>query len=553
MSGMDRSDKMLTSSASEDTASASGSKAASSGAIGNNLIYKILELACTQGILFAVSVVLARILSPEEYGTISLITIFITIANVFVQSGFSMALIQKKDADDSDYSSVFCISMILAALLYLVLWLTSGWIARYYETPILKPLLKVTGIILFPGALVSIQSAYISRNMQFRKLLIASVIAVIISGTGAIILALRGAGAWAMSLQQIIYYFVLAGVLLVMITWKPRLRCDLIRVKVLFSFGWKILVSGLLDTLWNSVYGLVIGKQFSAADLGGYNRGDQFPKLIASNLGSAVQAVMLPAYSNVQDEKERLRAMLADTIRYSVFFLFPMMAGLIVVARPLVIVLLTDKWLFCVPYLQLLCLYYALYPVHTANLAALNAQGRSDLFLRLELMKKVSGIFFLLIGLKHGIIVLLIYKVVNECVCAYLNIYYNKGLLGYGALSQIKDMLPATLCSLGMAATAALPAGLPAFAGIAPILLMAVQILLGVISYAILSLLFNKKTVSAVLAVVRPIKHSTEDEFKEQLDEAQNWAASAGYTEDDVDIIIKEMHNKKETSSPFES
>ena len=474
-----------------------------SSAIGSNLIYKLLELACTQGIQFVVSVVLARILSPDEYGTISLITIFITIANVFVQSGFSMALIQKKDADDSDYSSVFCISMVLAALLYGVLWLSSGWIARYYETPILKPLLKATGIILFPGALVSIQSAYISRNMQFRKLLVASVIAVIFSGTGAIVLALQGAGAWAMSLQQIIYYFVLAAVLLVMIAWKPRLRCDISRVRSLFSFGWKILVSGLLDTLWSSVYGLVIGKQFSAADLGGYNRGEQFPKLIASNLGSAVQAVMLPAYSDVQDEKERLRAMLADTIRYSVFFLFPMMAGLIVVARPLVIVLLTDKWLFCVPYLQLMCLYYALYPVHTANLAALNAQGRSDLFLKLELMKKVSGIIFLLLGLRHGIIVMLVYKVANEFICAYLNIFYNKKLLGYGALLQIKDMLPAALCSVGMAVVALLPAKLSLFAGISQIGLMCVQILCGVIAYALFSLLFNRKTVSAVLAVVK--------------------------------------------------
>lgn len=470
-----------------------------SAAISQNLMYKILELACTQGILFVVSVLLARILSPEEYGAISLITIFITIANVFVQSGFSMALIQKRDVAYEDYSSVFCISMLLAALLYLVLYAASPVIAHYYDTPVLTGLLRITGIILFPGALVSIQSSYISRNMQFRKLLAASVIAVVISGSCSVALALCGAGVWAMSMQQIIYYFTLAAALLLLIDWRPRIRCDIARVRELFSFGWKILVSGLIDTVWGSVYGLVIGKQFSQADLGGYNRGEQFPKLIATNLAAAVQSVMLPAYSNIQDKKERLRDMLADTIRYSAFFLFPMMAGLIVIARPLIIVLLTDKWLFCVPYLRLMSLCYALYPVHTANLAALNAQGRSDLFLRLELMKKISGIFFLLISIKRGILAMLIYKVINECVCAWLNIRYNKALLGYGACSQLRDMLPAALCSALMSAVTALAGRLR----LAPLSLMCVQILCGILSYGLLSLLLNKRTVQGLLLILR--------------------------------------------------
>lgn len=470
-------------------------------AISSSLIYKILELACTQGILFVVSVVLARILSPEEYGTISLITIFITIANVFVQSGFSMALIQKKDVTDADYSSVFCISMLLAALLYMALYASSPVIARYYETPVLTSLLRVTGVILFPGALVSIQSACISRNMQFRKLLTASVIAVVISGSLAIALALRGAGVWAMSMQQIIYYCTLAAALLVLIDWRPHLICDLDRVRVLFSFGWKILVSGLIDTIWGSIYGLVIGKRFSASELGGYNRGEQFPKLIATNLSSAVQSVMLPAYSHIQDEKEKLREMLADTIRYSAFFLFPMMAGLIVIARPLVTVLLTEKWLFCVPYLRLLSVCYALYPVHTANLAALNAQGRSDLFLRLELLKKVSGICFLMIGLKYGILAILICKVINECVCAWLNIRYNSTLLNYGVCAQLRDMLPSALCSLGMAAAAALAGRL----ALTPLWLMCLQIFCGICSYALLSLILNAQTMQHLLDVL--LKH----------------------------------------------
>jgi len=456
----------------------------------SSLGWKLLELGGTQGIQAVVSIILARILSPDEVGTIGLITIFITIANTFVQSGFATALIQKKDVEDDDFSSVLWVSLAFAVIMYAILYVCAPLVADFYEMPILTDLLRVTGIILFPGALASIQTSYVSRNMQFRKLFIGSLIAVIISGVIAIAMAIKGFGVWAMSAQQIIYWFALMIIMLFLIKWKPRLTIAFDRVKEFLNFGWKILAAGLLDTIWTNIYGLVIGKKFSAAELGGYNRGEQFPKLIATNLGTAVQSVMLPAYSKVQDEKETLRTMLKATITYSGFILCPMMAGLIAIAKPLISLLLTDKWLFCVPYMQILAVSYSLWPIHTANLQAVNAQGRSDLFLKIEIIKKISGIIFLCISIRFGIIAILVLKTVNEFVCAWLNASPNKKLLDYGFGKQLKDMLPSYICSAIMC-IAALAVSLTGLSGI---LLLLVQIIVGVAVYIGLSLIINKKT-----------------------------------------------------------
>ena len=467
--------------------------------IAPSLLWKILELGGTQGIQFIVSVILARILSPDEFGTIALITIFITIANTFVQSGFATALIQKKDVQDDDYSSVMWVSLACAVVMYFILYFSAPLISGYYAIPILVSLIRVTGIILFPGALVSIQTSYVARNMQFRKLFIGSLTAVILSGTAAIILAVNGAGVWALSIQQIIYYFAMMLVMLFLISWKPKFIIAMNRVKEFFSFGWKILVAGLIDTIWTNVYGLIIGKKYSTAELGGYNRGDQFPKLIATNLGAALQSVMLPVYSTIQDDKEDLKNMLRSTIRYSSFILMPMMAGLMGVAKPLVSVLLTDKWLFCVPYLQILAAGYALYPIHTANLQAINAQGRSDLFLKLEIIKKISGIIFLFIGLQFGILIMLALKTLNELVCAVINSQPNKKLLGYGFIEQLTDILPTIICSVIMLGAVRAVAS----TGLDGIVLLIVQIIAGIAVYIGLSSIVNKEMLQSLKGSLR--------------------------------------------------
>ena len=469
------------------------------GSVSAGLAWKLLELCGTQGIQLLVSIVLARILSPDEYGTISLITIFITIANTIVTSGFATALIQKEDVTKDDFSSVFWVSLMLSVILYGVLFLIAPWVADFYEIPILSDLLRLTAVLVFPASIVSIQTAYLARRLQFRKLFFASLVAVIISGAIAVFLAARGAGVWAMSAQQILFYILLECVLFFIVEWKPHFVLAWDRLRELIRFGWKVLVAGLIDSIWSNVYGLIIGKKFSAAELGGYNRGEQFPKLIATNISSTIASVMLPAYSRMQNDITLLAKSLRQTVQYSAFLIFPLMAGLVAVAEPMVSVILTDKWLFCVPYLRILAVSYMLYPMDSANLQAINAIGRSDLFLKFEILKKISGILFLLAGLPFGIIAMLALRACCEIVCYLINASCSRKLIGYGIGTQVLDFLPSLLCAgIMCGAVYAL-----SFTGLSGILLLILQVLLGIAVYAAASLLLNRKVALELLEFVK--------------------------------------------------
>ncbi len=461
------------------------------------LFWKILEQCGSQGIQFVVALVLARLMTPAEYGTISLITIFIAIANTFVQSGFATALIQGKDVEEEDYSSVFWVSMLLAALCYGVLFIGAPRIADYYSTPVLKALVRVMGVVLFPGAVVSIQTAFVSRNLRFRQLFQSTMIAVIISGLVSIVLAMRGFGVWAMAAQQMVYYFFLMVVMIICLKWYPRIVFRTGRLKKLFSFGWKILVSGLIDAVWQNIYGLIIGKKYSSADLGAYNRGEQFPKIIATNLSTAIQSVMLPAYSKEQDDPETLRRMASRSIRLSSFVIFPMMAGLAAVAKPLVILLLTEKWIVAAPYLVLLAVSYAVYPIHIINLQVMNAMGRSDLFLKLEILKKAIGVVILLLSLSLGIWPMLILKVFDEYLCTIINAAPNKKLIGYGPMSQWKEVFPSLIISVLMGA------GVWSIQllGMSVLITIIIQLMTGAVSYAVLSWLFNREPLQYIFSL----------------------------------------------------
>lgn len=470
----------------------------------NGLFWKVLEQTGAQGIQFIVALVLARLMSPEQYGTISLITIFITIANTFVQSGFATALIQKRNIREEDYSSVFWLTMGLSLFCYFLLYFSAPWIAAYYKTDVLVNLIRLMGIVLFPGAVVSIQTAYVSRNLQFRLLFRATMAAVILSGAVSIILAMQGFSYYALAAQQIIYYFALMAVLFLLVHWHPLPVFRPERVRALFSFGWKILVSGLIDTVWMNIYGLVIGRKYSNAELGTYNRGEQFPKLITSNLSAAIQSVMLPAYARCQDSPDELRSMCRRSIRISAFVIFPMMAGLIAVAKPLVILLLTDKWIKAWPYLAIMCVSYAVWPIHVINLQVMNAMGRSDLFLKLEIIKKALGIIILVLSLPFGIWPMLCLKVADEYICTFINAWPNRRLIHYGPLQQWGDVLPALLTSVLMGAGTAALQLLP----LAPLPLLLLQLLCGVAFYAVLAFAFNRESFEYVAGILRKGLHS---------------------------------------------
>ena len=449
----------------------------------NGLFWKLMENGGAQGVQFLVSIILARLLSPEEYGVVGVILIFVTIANVLVQNGFSTALIQKRKVDDTDFSSVFFFNMAVSAVIYLVLYLSAPGIAYFYNNQEMTALVRVLAVVLFPGGVISIQNAYVSRNMEFKGLFISSFAASMISGAISIFLAYRGLGVWALVWQQIAYYFFYMLILFMSISWKPRLLFSILRIKTMFAFGWKLLCASLLDTVYNNIYGLVIGRIYNESMLGNYNRGEQFPKLIVSNLGAAIQSVMLPVLSASQDEPERVKSMLRRAITVSSYLVLPMMAGLIAVARPMVLLLLGEKWLACVPFLQIMCVAYSFWPIHIANLQALNAMGRSDIFLKLEIVKKMVGLAVLAVGIRYNPLVLVALKAAADFLCTFINAWPNKRLLNYSILEQWKDIIPSVAVSILMAA-AVMAAGRYVPAGW---LGLGMQILFGAVVYMLAS------------------------------------------------------------------
>ena len=453
----------------------------------SSLLWKLMERGGTQGIQFIVTIVLARILLPEEFGLIVLVTIFIGIAGVFVQSGFNTALIQKKNVDEIDFSSVFYLSLVVASLLYLFLFFTAPLLANFFEEPKLGPVLRILSFTLFFGAFNSIQIAFIARNMQFKKLFVSSLGAIIISGTIGIVMAYANFGVWALVWQQLTNQFIIAVILSFTVKWRLKLIFSTSRIKGLFSFGWKLLISALLDTLYNNIISLIIGKLFSPTILGFYNRGEQFPSLLVSNIDGSIQSVMLPTLSSHQEDRQRVKEIVRRSIVTSSFIVFPMMVGMAVIAEPLVKILLTEKWLPAIPFLQIFCAAYALWPIHTANLQAINALGRSDIFLKLEIAKKIFGLIILVVSIPFGVYAMAIGVLVTEIIATFVNTYPNLKLIDYSFQEQWKDILPSLLVSLLM--------GIVVYGiqwiGIGPPLTLILQVFVGVVVYIGLANVFR--------------------------------------------------------------
>ncbi|MGB4044287.1 MAG: lipopolysaccharide biosynthesis protein [Thermacetogeniaceae bacterium] len=467
----------------------------------SSLFWKLMERGGTQGIQFIVQIVLARLLLPEDFGLIAIVTIFILLANVFVQSGFNTALIQKKDADDEDFSSVFYLSLFVAGLLYVVLFLTSPFISVFYRSPQLILILRVLSVTLFFGAFNSIQNAYVARNMMFKKLFFSSLGAIIISGTVGIATAYLGWGVWALVAQQLTNQLAVTLILWFTVKWRPKLLFSIEKVKVLFSFGWKLLASSLINTLYMEIRSLIIGKIYIPAMLGFYDRGQQIPKVIVSNIDGAIQSVMLPALASQQDDKKRVKAMMRRAIMTSSFIMFPMMVGLAVVAEPVVKIILTDKWLPAVPFLQIFCASYSLWPIHTANLQAINALGRSDIFLKLEIIKKVIGIIILGVSIPFGIYAIAWGVLISGVISTFINAYPNLKLLNYSYIEQWKDIMPSLGISLVMGAVVYTLN----FLNIAVWQILMLQVFVGVVIYIGLAKVFKVESFGYLVKTTREI------------------------------------------------
>lgn len=418
----------------------------------SSLFWKFFERAGTQLIQFGVTIALARILAPDDFGLVALIAIFISIASVFVQSGLNTALIQKKDADDLDFSSVFWASLGIAVATYTILFFGAPFIADFYEHPSLTVVIRVLAITLFIDVFSSIQNAYVARNMLFKKLFFRSVGAIIPSGAIGLTLAFCGFGIWALVAHQFCNAFLAVAIMWFTIPWRPSFKFSFTRFKSLFTYGWKLLVSSLIDVVYTNLRGLIIGKFFSPADLAYYNRGDTFPFLIVNNINTSIGSVLLPSFAAAQNDIAQLKKMMRRSIITSTFIITPMMAGLAAMAHQVVLLILGEKWLPCVPFVQIYCFMYLFYPIHTTNLSAIKAVGRSDVFLKLEIIKKICGLSLLIgsyfyfkspIGIAYG-------ALVSTILCSFINANPNRKLLGYGYLEQIKDIFPTFILTVPM-------------------------------------------------------------------------------------------------------
>lgn len=416
----------------------------------NNFIWRLAERIGAQGVTFIVSIVLARLLNPAVYGTIALITVFISIMQVFVDSGLGTALIQKKDADDLDFSSVFYANVVFSLVLYGVMFFVAPYIAAFYSQPDLTPVIRVLSLVLIISGVKNVQQSYVSRNLLFKRFFWATLWGTIGAAIIGIWMAYKGYGVWALVMQMLFNSLVDTIVLWIMVKWRPKKLFSFYRLKCLWAFGWKMLVSAFLATIYTDLRKLIIGKIYSSEDLAYFDKGRQFPYLIVSNVNTSIDSVLLPTMAKRQDDIYAVRAMTKRSIKISTYIMFPMMMGIAVCAEPLVKILLTNKWLPCIPYLRIYCLTLSFYSIHTANLNAIKALGRSDIYLKVEIVKKIVGLVTLLFSIKLGVLAIAYAMIAEDILGQIICAWPNKKLIQYDYLQQFKDIIPQMALSLVM-------------------------------------------------------------------------------------------------------
>ena len=437
--------------------------------------WSFVDSISSQGITFLVGLVLARLLTPEDYSLLGIILIFVSVFNSIVDSGFSNALIRKNNATDADYNTVFVSNLGISIILCAALFFLSPLIAAFFDRPPLTGLLKVMSFIIIINAFAIIQRTILVKKIDFKTQTKVSIISSVSSGIVGIYMAVSGYGVWSLVGQQLSRQGLNTLFLWIYSKWYPRFQFSLRSFQELFGFGWKLLVSGMIATIWRELYLVVIGKFYAPATLGQYTRAQQFASIFSSNLTSVIQRVSYPILSSIQDDKTRLKDAYKRIIKVSMLPTFVLMIGMAGCAKSMIQVMVGDQWLPAVPFLQIICFQMMLYPLHSLNLNMLQVEGRSDLFLRLEIIKKILDIIPVLFGIFVGIYWMLIGSVFTGMASYYLNAYYSGPMIGYSIREQIMDILP----SFGIALLMGLTVYGMSFIPISPFLLFPIQIVVG--------------------------------------------------------------------------
>ena len=467
-----------------------------------SFFWKFFERIGFQLMNFVVTIVLARLLLPEQYAAISLIMIFINICNVIIDGGLNTALVQKKDSDDVDFSTIFYISLVVAALLYLLLYFTAPGIAAFYDMPHLVPVIRVLGVNLFFYVFNSIQRAYVSKHMLFDKLFYGSISAVIVSGAIGIYLAYRGWGIWALVGQNLVSQVVGCLVLWFAIKWRPVLKFSVDRLKVLFDYGWKILGTNLITVLFVEIRKMCIGKLYTPSSLAYYEKGEHFPNLVMSNIFASVQSVMFPTFSKSQDDAASVKNIMRRSTKMLCFVIYPLMVGMIFAAEPIVRILLTEKWMPVADFIKIMSIANFFRPISIINWEAIKALGHSGITFKLEIVKKIIDVIILLVSISYGVYAIAWGMVLYNFICIFINLAPNVRLLGYRIREQLLDVMPSLLISLGMGA---------AIFGLKyviedDLLLILSQFFVGAVVYLFLSGIFKEESFMYLLDMVRKRK-----------------------------------------------
>lgn len=473
------------------------------GNVMSSFVYKFAERIMVKGLGLVIGIVLARLIAPDVYGLLAIVTVFIGLAQTFVQSGLATALVQNQDTSEDDYSTVFYVSIVIAAFAIIILFFIAPLIARIYSSEsIIKPL-RVFSIILLVGAYNSVQTAKMQREMRFREMMICNLIATIISGCVGIVFAKSGYGLWALVIYEMTHQIVVTFAMLIADRWKPKLRFSFERAKILYGFGWKLLVSALVTNVYNEIRTLVVGYKYSSADLAYYNKGYQFPNIIANTLDVSIQSVMLPVMSREQEKKELLRDMLMRTLSLSVFFVTPVMLGLAAVADTLIPFLLGDVWKPCVPLLCVFCVSEIMLPIKSSNLSLLKAIGRSDLYMKTEMVRRIIMIAILVVSIFcfDSVLVIAIGYAVSAWVDTYIIAFAVKTQIDYSWLQQMKTVWKSLVCGTIMFCVVYLLNRIT----IQPFALLSIQIVAGIVVYAALSLIMKNTAFHFAIVKVKQL------------------------------------------------
>lgn len=468
----------------------------------DNFVWRFMERCGAQGVAFIVQIVLARILEPEAYGAIALVTVFTTILQVFVDSGMGNALIQKKNADDLDFSTVFYFNIFVCCILYLLMFSCAPEIAEFYNLPELTSVIRILSLTLVISGVRNVQQAYVSKTMQFKKFFFATLGGTIGAAVVGIIMAYIGFGIWALVAQQLFNAAVSTVILWVTVPWVPQWQFSFARLKGLFHFGWKLLVSSLINQIYNEIIQLLIGKFYTTTELAQYNRGKSIPDYIVANVNTSIDSVLLPSMAEEQDDVRRVKNMTRRAIKTSTYIMAPLMMGLVFVSKPMIRLLLTEKWIPCVPFMTIFCITYMFYPIHTANLNAIKSLGRSDIYLRLEIAKKIVGILGLLVTVRIGVMAMAYSLLFTSVVDQVINSWPNRKLLKYGYLDQLRDILPGILLAVVMGVLV-YPIQ---FIGFSDFVTLCIQVPFGAAIYIMFSKIFKLESFEYLLEVVEPYR-----------------------------------------------